>query len=245
LVVNEIPQIRRLGYRLRLSLYAFCVCSFLIYFVPIIVGRMGHWVFALSMVLSALFVWWVAGQLVKKDPAHKSKQIRLFVPAGGLIIIIIVFYILRLIPPVPLSVKYQGIFHNVERTEKGFIAQYPKPPFYAFWRDDSRPFKYRPGDSAYFLTRIFGPRGFKHQVRIRWSLWDPKNKEYVTTDNVPLNIVGGRDKGFRGFVQKSNVQAGRWKVSAETEDGRVIGYLTFKIKLDTSDKQRKWKTLKM
>ena len=53
MVVNEVPRVRGAGYRLRVGLYAFCVLSFLTYFIPIIVGRIDAWVFLLSLLLSA------------------------------------------------------------------------------------------------------------------------------------------------------------------------------------------------
>ena len=36
MVINEVPRVRGGGYRLRVGLYAFCVLSFLSYFIPLI-----------------------------------------------------------------------------------------------------------------------------------------------------------------------------------------------------------------
>jgi hypothetical protein len=56
MVINEVPRVRGAGYRLRVGLYAFCVLSFLTYFIPIIVGRIDPWVFLLSLLLSGAIV---------------------------------------------------------------------------------------------------------------------------------------------------------------------------------------------
>jgi len=240
LIVNEMPQVRRFGYRLRLGLYAFCVTSFLIYFVSIVVGRMGTWVFALSIFFSVLIVWGMAHLLAKNDENVKKTRMRLFLPAGVLFIIVVSLYFLRLIPPVPLSIPYQGIFHQVLRDGPHFQLRYPKPPFYAFWRDDSQPFLSRPKDEIQYFARVFAPRRFKTQVKVRWERYDDKKEKYITTDTIPMDITGGRGDGFRGSVSKSNYTPGEWRVSTETLDGRTVGYIQFEVKQDESNKKRVW-----
>jgi len=245
LLLNEMPQIRRFGYRLRLGLYAFCVASFFIYFIPILIGRMGPIIFVLSLLLAAFLVWFVAGILVSKEEDKKRLRLLLYWPAATVLSLLLLAYYFRLIPPVPLSIRYQGIFHDVIRTNDGFILHTPKPPFYAFWRKDSRPFYYREGEKGFYFVRLYAPTRFKHNVLIRWALYNEAKRSYMTTDLVPMPIVGGRGEGFRGYVYKSSLQTGRWKVSTETDDGRLIGYLTFSVILDSTDRPRKWKELKM
>lgn len=245
MVLNEMPQIRRYGYRLRLGLYAFCITSFLIYFVAIVLGRMGAGVFYLAIFLSVIIVWVMAGALASKEAHKKAVQKRLFIPAAVLFLIVILLYNFHLIPPVPLSIQYQGIFHHILRDGKNYRLRYPKPPFYAFWRDDSEPFLARPGDTAYYFSRLFAPTRFKTKVKVRWEFYHEKKRKYITTDLIPMNIVGGRSKGYRGFVSKSNFKPGRWRVSTETEDERTIGHIKFRIKEDDLDKDRTWVDLSM
>ena len=242
--VNEIPQVRRVGYRLRLGLYAFCVLSFLNYFLPILIGRMGAWIFFLSVLLAGWIVWRVAQKLASHEQNPKAAQVRLFAPAAFVMVIIVTLYVFRLIPPVPLSVQYQGIFHDVQRSNGNFTLVYEKPPFYAFWRRDSRPFRQREGDRVFYFARIFAPSRFRHQVTIRWDLQDPNRKTWAVADRIPLSLLGGRAEGFRGVVSKTNFTPGKWRVAIETEDGRTFGTLSFRVDQDQSQKDRRWKSIR-
>jgi hypothetical protein len=240
--LNEVPRIRRAGYTLRLGLYGFCVLSFLIYFFPIILGRIDGWVFLLSLLSSAAVVWQVARWLAAPDVDREVRR-RLFAPAAGVLLFIAVLYFLRLIPPVPLSVQFQGIYHDIRREDGGYTLVYD-PPLWALWRRDSRPFARREGDRLHYFARVFAPTGFEHRVIIRWEMLDPSSDTWMTTDRVPLDVVGGRAEGFRGFAVKSNFTAGRWRVTAETDDGRAIAALSFRVEEDAGTGERQWKTLR-
>jgi len=239
---NEMPRVRRAGYRLRLGLYAFCVISFLNYFVPILIGRMSGWVFLLALSASAGVVWLVAGRLAANEADRKTVRARLFMPALAVCVVIGGLYIFRLIPPVPLSVQFQGIYHDVRREESSFVLTYEKPPLHLFWRRDSRPFRKRPGDRLHYFVRVFAPTRFQHEVFARW---EHKGAEggWRTRDRVRLPIVGGRAEGFRAYAVKSNFEPGRWRVIAETEDGRAMAALTFTVKEDEAATERKWRTV--
>jgi hypothetical protein len=241
MVCNEMPQVRRAGYRLRLGLYAFCVISFLNYVIPILIGRMAGWVFLLALAASAGAVWLVADRLAAKEDERKTVRKGLFIPALAVCVLIGVLYVFRLIPPVPLSVRFQGIYHDVQRTDGTFALTYEKPPLYLFWRHESRPFRKRPGDRLHYFVRVFAPTRFQHDVYARWE--HDTDGGWQTRDRVRLPIVGGRAEGFRSYAVKSNFEAGRWRVIAETEDGRAMAVLTFTVKDDDATTERVWRTV--
>jgi len=241
MAVNEVPRIRRLGHPLRLGLYAFCVLSFLNYFIPIVVGRIDGRVFLTSLVVAAALVWPMAGLLATSAPAGTRN--RLFAPAVGVLALLGALYTLRLIPPVPLSVQFQGIFHDVRRQDGTFTLAYVKPPGQPFWRHDARPFARRPGDRMFYFARVFAPAGFQHRVLIRWEAYDRARGEWTITDRIPLAVSGGRAEGFRGTAVKANFTAGRWRVTAATEDGRALATLTFDVEDDPGTGDRTWETV--
>lgn len=242
MVVNEVPRVRGAGYRLRVGLYAFCVLSFLTYFIPIIVGRIDARVFLLSLLSSGAVVWQVTRWLAP-GPDHVAERRGLFAPAAGVLVLIGALYVLRLIPPVPLSVQFQGIYHDVRRDSRGYTLIYTVPPVWAPWRRDSRPFERRGGDRLHYFAQVFAPSGFRHRVVIRWDVFHPARSTWTTTDRILLDVVGGRTDGFRGAAVKSNFMPGRWRVTAETEDGRALATLTFRVEEDTTTGEREWRTL--
>jgi hypothetical protein len=68
-----------------------------------VLRRIDRWGLVLSLSASAAIVWQVAltrGARVDRTTVCK----RLFAPAAGVLLFLDVLYVLRLIPPVPLSV---------------------------------------------------------------------------------------------------------------------------------------------
>jgi len=63
---------------------------------------------------------------------------------------------------------------------------------------------------------------------VRWYL-NEASRGWVLQDTIPINILGGRERGFRGYGVKANYQPGRWKVQVETTDGREIGRIYFRL----------------
>jgi hypothetical protein len=239
---NEMPQIRRAGHRLRLGLYAFCVLSFLNYFVPIVIGRMGGWVFLLALLLSAAIVWGISDRLAARDVHRAAARVRLFVPAAVVIALVGLLYALRLIPPVPLSVQFHGIYHEVRREGSAYVVVYEQPPVWARWRRDSRPFVQRPGDRLHYFARVFAPAAFSHRVVVRWERYSEPEGRWQTSDTIGFPVSGGRAQGWRGYAVKSNFDPGRWRVTAETDDGRAIGVLAFRVEASADDTERRWAT---
>jgi hypothetical protein len=244
LFLNEMPQIRRFGHRLRLGLYAFCVASFLIYFVPVIAGRMGDGIFAVSMAGACLVLWWITEMLSRpvEEARRRRYQLALAWPAAAVLALLAVLYALRLVPPVPLSVKFQGVYHDMQKVDGAYVMKAEKPPFYLFWRRDSRPFRARPGDKACYVARIFAPTRFHHQVVIHWEQKDPATGRFLDRGKAPVSITGGREQGYRAYSFYENIPAGTWRAGVETEDGRAVGRLSFRVKEDKSppDAPRRW-----
>jgi hypothetical protein len=228
LVANELPRFKALGLRVKFALLGLCYLAFAAYVVPVFVGSIGTWVFLLSMLAGSVpllgAAWWI-GRAGTERFAQVRKQVLL--PLGCVLIGFLGFYLARLIPPVPLSIPFIGVYHGVERSGEDYLLAHERP-WWRLWHNGDQQFRAQPGDKVYVFFRVFSPARFADQVQMRW-FWKPEGRGWALQDSIPIRIVGGREQGFRGYGVKTNYQPGEWKVQVETADGREIGRVYFDL----------------
>jgi hypothetical protein len=228
LLANEFRRVQSLGLSFKFALLALCFLSFSAYLVPVLVGSISLPLFLASMLIGCVPLAagaWRVGRVVPAKAALVRRQI--LVPLGCVLIGFLTFYFFRLIPPVPLSIPFIGVYHQVERAGDSYRLTHERP-VWRFWHNGDQNFYAQPGDKVYVFFRIFSPARFSDQVQMRWQWKDPA-RGWVTHDTIPIRIVGGREQGFRGYGVKSNYQPGDWKVQVETLDGREIGRVYFEL----------------
>ena len=229
-IANESKRFKSLGLPFKFALLALCLLSFFAHVTPIFAGSTGLRVFMLSMLVGSLPLIGITATIRVRAPAYFAKARRqILAPWAIVLVAFLAFYMLRLTPPVPLSIPFIGVYHAVERTAEGYRLSHERPRW-RFWHNGDQAFLARPGDRVYVFFRIFSPVRFSDTVLARWYWKDPA-RGWMLQDSIPINIVGGREPGFRGYGVKSNYQPGSWKVQVETTDGREIGRIYFHLEL--------------
>jgi hypothetical protein len=240
LLANEVRRVKSLGLSFKFALLSLCLLSFYAYLIPVLVGSISLVLFLLSMLAGAVPLALGAWLLGRGSPARSALARRqILVPLGCVLIGFLGFYFFRLIPPVPLSIPFIGVYHQVERAGDSYRLSHERP-VWRFWHNGDQNFYAQPGDKVYVFFRIFSPARFSDQVQMRWQWRDPA-RGWVTHDTIPIRIVGGREQGFRGYGVKSNYQPGDWKVQVETLDGREIGRVYFELAV-VSESPRSFET---
>jgi len=228
LLANEFKRVKSMGLPVKFALLSLCLLSFFAYLVPVLAGAISLPLFLLSMALGCvplLLGAWLVGRAGAQRFALARRQI--LVPLGGVLIGFLAFYLFRLIPPVPLSIPFIGVYHQVERAGDSYRLSHERPAW-RIWHNGDQHFLAQPGDRIHVFFRIFAPARFADQVQMRWS-WNDPARGWVAHDTIPIRILGGRELGFRGYGVKSNYQPGEWKVQVETLDGREIGRVYFDV----------------
>lgn len=227
-VANESRRFKALGLHFKFALLSLCYLSFAAIVVPIAVGSIGTVVFVASMLVGVMplagVAWWVRRRRPALFPQVRRQTL---LPLGAVLVAFLAAYLLRVIPPAPLSIPFIGVYHGVERTEAGYHLAHERA-WWRFWHHGDQVFRAQPGDRVFVFFRVFSPARFADRVRMRWY-WEPGGRGWLLQDSIPIDIVGGREEGFRGYGYKANYQPGRWKVQVETEDGREIGRVYFTL----------------
>ncbi len=236
IIANELPIVKKSKVSFKVGLFAICLFSYLSILFPLILGFIGWTPFGLA-IASTLAIFYLQVRFLKnklQDDHTLFKAILL--PGVSVLCVFAVFYTLGWIPPVPLSVKYQGIYHLVEKNNGQYLLSTEKT-WWKFWQSGDQEFKARPQDKIYYYTQIYSPARFSDQIYIQWFLKNPQ-KGWQKTDRIRLDILGGRKEGFRGFTVKSNYQVGEWRVQVETEMGHEIARMNFEVIADTDTEPR-------
>ena len=230
LFANEFLEKRLTNIYLQVTLYFLVVFSFCIFFVPVLIGRMSVYVFILSGLLSLMLIGGFVILLFKKlSLLARPELIRVSSILIALYLLLNLFYFLNWIPPVPLSLKYSGIYHQVQRTGDDYLLKFEQPAWYQFWKKSDDPFHYTDGDTVFCFAAVFAPTDLKTKIFHEWQQYLPGQDRWLTTDHLGYPLAGGRKPGYRGYTYKRNAQPGEWRVEVKTEEDQVLGRIDFKI----------------
>jgi hypothetical protein len=230
LLANESRRFKALGLHFKFALLALCFLSFFATLLPVLAGSIGLAMFLASMAAGsvplAAAAWWIGRGSPERFAAARRQ---ILVPLGVVVLGFLAFYLFRLIPPVPLTIPFIGVYHSVERTGEGYRLTHERD-WWRFWHHGDQLFRAQPGDRIYVYFRIVSPARFADQVQLRWY-WRAGGGigGWALQDTIPIHIVGGRAQGFRGYGFKANYQPGAWKAQVETTDGREIGRIYFDL----------------
>ncbi|MFQ5572367.1 MAG: DUF2914 domain-containing protein [Rhodothermales bacterium] len=230
LVANEFIHQRLFNLYLLCALYFLAVYSFFIFFIPVVTKSMHYGMFLLGGVLSLGLVGGMLGYLRFKAVFAKPRQFGYALGlVGTLFGLVNLFYLLHWIPPVPLAMRFGGAFHHVSRAGSAYELRYERPPRYRFWVDSDEPFRFVEGDTVYCFAAVFAPTRLRTKIYHEWHVYDEAQQEWMATDRIGYDVVGGRNRGYRGYTLKRNTHPGAWRVDVETETGRIIGRIRFDI----------------
>lgn len=158
------------------------------------------------------------------------------VPSVGVALLMLVLHVVNAIPPVPLVKKEILVAHDLHRTAKGYSATIESPGI-RFWRSSAPTFHRHAGERVYCFTSVFVPSGIATTIHHRWQY--ERDGRWRDAGTIPFRIAGGRQSGYRGYTYKSNAAAGEWRVIAETENGKAIGIVRFRVEPGSPRKPRK------
>jgi hypothetical protein len=148
-------------------------------------------------------------------------------PALGLIVVLVGFYFLNWIPPVPLSMKFGGVYHNITKADGTYYLMFEQGTWYQFWKRSDDPF--RGEEPAYCFTAVFAPVDMRTTIYHRWQYRPPGSQGFSMTDRIGFAISGGREGGYRVYTAKQRLIPGDWRVDVETAEGRIIGRVRFRV----------------
>lgn len=200
-----------------------------IYLLPVLMNRIGSDVFlysgALSLVL--IFIFLLVLHFVSKEKFRKSRWY-IYSSIIGVYLFFNFLYFTNLIPPLPISLEDSGVYYSIEKSGVDYLGEYkyvglishillyPKVDMYNQY-------------SVYAYSAVFSPTNFSTDIIHEWQYYDEVNKEWIDRLVLKLNIVGGRDGGFRTYSNMERPSIGRWRVNVLTLSGQVIGRIRFQI----------------
>ena len=228
LVANEFLRDRLSNVQLLVGLYALVCFAFFTFFLPVMSGNMNRAMFLAGASLTVLVVWRVVHLIYWRNEDRTRREALLAgAPALALIALLVGFYFLNWIPPVPLSMKFGGMYHEVKRSNDHFELSYERA-WYEVWKRSNTTFGI--DEPIYCFTAIFAPVALQTTVYHHWYYRRDRSKPYSHADKIALKITGGREGGYRAYSFKQGLDAGDWRVDVETEDGRIIGRVKVQVK---------------
>ncbi|MCR4281303.1 MAG: DUF2914 domain-containing protein [Candidatus Kaiserbacteria bacterium] len=213
----------------QMGLLFFGVFSFLTFFLPIVLGRIGTLVFLIGGLLSLAVMSFLFKSTVYLVPALISERKKVMRVVGSVFLAFNILYFSNAIPPLPLALKEAGVYHNVVKQGDGYVLSAEPRRWYEAYLRYNTVYHKAAGETVFIYSAIFAPTDFSTTILHEWEYYDEKVGVWVITGTFGFPITGGRDGGYRGYTLRENVSAGKWRVNVKTGNGLIIGRIAFTV----------------
>ncbi len=229
-VGNEFFKKHYLRLSFQASIFFTALFFLMIFYIPILRGEMGAGTFllsgAVSVVIFTLFVLLLFVFLPTEVRRNKNALVK---SIGGIFTVVNILYFTNSIPPIPLSLKDAGVYHSLEKSAVGgYVLLGEQEHWYDFFMPHIE-IHILHGEPVYFYSAVFAPTKLSTGIVHHWQYYDVEKGAWVSLGAFPFGISGGRDGGYRGYSQKTNIAPGLWRVDVETDRGQVIGRTKFMV----------------
>jgi hypothetical protein len=226
---SEFGKKHYLRFSFQLVIFYLALYSFLILFLPIMLGEISARVFLLSGVASlAAMAGFLTLSAWSAPKLFTQTKRNLMWGIGGTLLLINVFYFTNILPPIPLVLKDSGVYHSIVRSGNDFLATGEE----LTWWQSLKPYAtihLMPGESAYVYGAIFAPINISTDIIHHWNYYDDQKDEWISRGRIKISITGGRESGYRSYSFLKAPAPGRWRVNIETSRGQVIGRQEFEV----------------
>ena len=213
----------------QMGLLFFGVFSFLTFFLPVVLGRIGTEVFLVGGALSLIAMSLIFRLTAHFVPAMASERRKMARVVGSIFLLFNVLYFLNAIPPLPLALREAGVYHNVVKEGDEYVLSAEPRRWYESYLRYNTVFHKTADETVFVYSAVFAPATFATTILHEWEFYDEKTQSWIKTATFGFPITGGRDGGYRGFSLRDNLEAGKWRVNVKTGDGLIIGRVAFTV----------------
>lgn len=210
------------------SVYTFLLISYFSLLLPFVLTSLSGWIFILSGVMSTLIVLLLIAVLSRLAEHIEKQRTAMYVAVLGVFVSMSMLYFMNVIPPLPLSIREAGVYHDIVREggEYTLVGEEEN-----FWQGllPGQTLHAQPNDSIYVYTAIFAPAQLRTIIYHRWEYHDPETGKWRDVSLLHFPIRGGRIEGYRGYTVKSHLDYGKWRVTVQNERGQVLGRVVFTL----------------
>jgi len=236
-VVNEFLTRRLSSFPAQLAFLLFTTTTLCAYLFPVLSGEMSLAMFRWALVAGLLVSGVVLALGLKWGRVPRTSWRRLGIIESVVLLVLAVTldagYRYNWIPPVPLSVQHGGVYNSAERIDDTFQLEWSTRQRGWLSPDYARTLYRNDGEPVYAFTSVFAPTRLEETLIHEWQREDSTG--WTTTDRIGYRMNGGREDGYRGVTFKRNVSQGNWRVIIQTEGGKVLSRIPFRIESPPED----------
>jgi hypothetical protein len=230
MVSNETFRDAFLRPTVQFGVFGFVFFSYCTLLFPYLLRSVNAGVFILGGAAATVVSLLLAEAIARTDKSRRPLLRQLRRIAVGTYAVFTVLYFLNIIPPIPLSIRDAGIYHDVTVRDGEYLLQSePESLLQKLWPGQRIGLEHDGDGRIYAYTAIFAPTNLSTVIVHRWQRYDVVAKHWVDAGSSSYTTRGGRTEGYRGYSYRTINGVGRWRVLIETERGQELGRLNFTV----------------